>query len=284
MLAQRGQAARAAALIAALITFLGVAEAKAAPFTPWDSLDSNAWIYYGGSQTRINMYTANAGAYQVGFDQKNTNGSARGENALQFSYGGATTGHMTASQLTGSFGVHDAAGSNGPTYQDLLILVAINAPALPSDFSFSLGTGSNNYQFNDANDFGYYSHPEYVTGRPSGYYAATNPQGENLSYDFAGGMVSVYAAQGVNLAPGQTVTFNYSFADLPGEAVFSVYGYDASVGWIYHTNRSVIDATTPGSPVSTFAVAPEPATVVLLLCGAAWAGRRRCRRGLLWCQ
>jgi len=270
--------ARAAWLWAAVILSLGLAEARGAPFVPWDGLDGNAWIYFGAPQTRIHMYTANAGSYEVGFDVAPGTHIARGENALRFSYGGAATGHMESNQWTGSLGVTNVGGSR--TFRDLLVLVAIDANSLPPDFSFSLGSGGSNYSFVPADDFSWYSHPEYATGRPCGYYSVTNPQGEGIAYDFAAGMVTVYAARNVDLAPGQTVTLDYSFANLPGDAVFSVYGYDANIGWIYHTNRGVIDVNSSGSPVSTFAVVvPEPCGLAMLACGAAWAWRRRWRRG-----
>ena len=82
----------------------------------------------------------------------------------------------------------------------------------------------------------------------------------------------------MNVGPlGGSVAFDYAFTNLPGAAVFSVYGLTSGRDFIYHTNRSVIDANDPLAPVSTFEVAPEPVTLVLLACGAGlvW-GRKRC--------
>jgi hypothetical protein len=67
-------------------------------------------------------------------------------------------------------------------------------------------------------------------------------------------MVTTYAVEGAALGPGGSITVDYAFANLPGTAVFSVYGEDANVGWVFHTNRSVIDANRPAEPVSTFEV------------------------------
>jgi hypothetical protein len=263
----------------AVLVLSALASEARCSFIPWDPLTNNSWIYVGSPQTRIQMYTVNNGAYQVGFDQDTGTGSARGENALRFSLAGNTTGHMSTSQMTGSFGVTNIGGSL--TFTDLLILVAINAPSLGGNFSMSLGVnGESAYQFNPASDFSYYSQPGYSTGRPCGYYSATSPTGEGLSYDFSSGMVSIYAAQNVNLAPSGTVTFNYSLASLPGTASFSVYGYVSSVGWIYHTNRGVLDNNSLSSPVSTLEVVPvpEPGTLSLILGGLCLAMRRKRRR------
>jgi hypothetical protein len=218
----------------------------------------DSWIYFGPPQTRILAHTVNAGDYEVGFDQRRSDGSARGLNALKFSYGGADTGHLAAAALTGSFIVKNT-GDNR-TYADILLLVAIDADALPSGFAMSLGLqGETPYEFDPLNDFGYYDHPTYDTGRPSGYYSATSPYREGISYSFETGMVTVLALPGVDLGPfGETITIEYAFAHLPGAAVFSVYGYDGNVGWVFHSNRALIDENRPGSPVSTFEIMPLP--------------------------
>ena len=50
------------------------------------------------------------------------------------------------------------------------------------------------------------------------------------------------------------IILDYAFENLPGTAVFSVYGEDAAVGWIYHCNRGLIDDHRPAGLVSTFEV------------------------------
>lgn len=264
------------ALLAAAVLFSGAAASAGwdPSVGPWDALKSDSWIYMG-SGTRMTMHAANATQdYEFGFDQ--AGGGARGMNALKFSYGGQTTGHLVATGLAGSFAVTNTGDSR--TFKDLLILVAIDASSLPADFSFSLGVaGAAPYGFNPTADFAWYDHPDWDTGRPSGYYSLTDPTHEGIAYGFDKGMVTVYAAQNVSLGPNGSTWFDYSFTHLPGTACFSVYGYDASAKtqWIYHTNRAVTDSY--GSAVSTFEVAPEPATLVLLAAGVAMAAKIRSR-------
>jgi hypothetical protein len=250
---------------------LGPAGAACAGFIPWDLSVADSWIVTDPGAVKPVIHTVNGGDYAMGFDVAAGN-KARGMNALKFKYGGVSTGHLVSSSLTGSFIVENT--GNARTFKDLLLLVAIDADALPSGFTFSLGTTSPpDYSFTPSADFGYDDHPTWSTGRPSGYYSATSPAGEPVAYSFSKGMVTVFAAQDVNLAPsGGTVTFNYAFTDLPGRAVFSVYGFDTEVGWIYHTNRAVGSGT-----LSTFEVAPEPATLALVAVGAAAALARRSR-------
>lgn len=238
---------------------------SAAAFTPWDPLVNDSWVYFGPPQSRLTMHTVNGGDYEVGFDQARNDHGARGMNALRFSSGGTNVGHLSTSLQTGSFGVGNVGDAR--SFTDLLILVAIDAPALPADFAMSLGAAGSARQFDPTADFGFYEHPEYSAGRPSGYYSATSPAGEDIAYDFDAGMVSVYAAQDVSLGPGGSVMFDYAFEHLPGRAVFSVYGFDAGLGWIYHSNRGVIDAHNAAGSVSTFEVIPEPAVIWLMLAG-----------------
>jgi hypothetical protein len=183
---------------------------------------------------------------------------------------------MFSTSESDSFAVKNTGGSR--TFADLLVLVAIDAASLAEDFSFSLGVqGETAYMFDPDMDFGFYDHSEYDTGRPSGLYSASSPSGEGVSYEFETGMVSVFAAVGVDLGPDGSVTFDYMFENLPGKAVFSVYGFDSEVGWIYHTNRGVPEPDLTRL-VSTFEVVPEPATLGLLCLGAAACYRRRRRR------
>lgn len=261
---------------ALLALLIGISAAEAA-FIPWEPLTGDSWIYTGAAgQTRLKMHTVNGGDYEIGFDQAAGGNRSRGMNALRFSYGGLSTGHLIATDLAGTLGVTN--GGDARTFRDILVLVAIDAASLPADFSMSLGiSGQAAYTFNTATDFGYYDQPTWDTGRPSGYYSITSPKREGIAYDFERGMVTVFAAQNVALGPGGSTTLTYAFQHLPGTAVFSVYGYDADIGWIYHTNRAVIDARQPTSPVSTFAVAPEPSTLALLAVRTALAVRRRSR-------
>ncbi len=227
-------------------------------FEPWEALVDDSWIYIGPPQVRILMHTVNAGDYEVGFDQARSDDSARGMNSLQFSYGGLDTGHLVATALTGSFAVKNIGDAR--TFTDLLILVAIDADELPDGFEMSLGLhGAAPYEFDTSDDFGHYNQPTYDSGRPSGYYSATSPSDDAISHAFGTGMVTLYALTGVNLAPlGASVTVEYAFDALPGDAVFSVYGLDANVGWIFHTNRAFLDGNRPTQPVSTFTVTPVP--------------------------
>lgn len=90
------------------------------------------------------------------------------------------------------------------------------------------------------------------------------------------GLSSTSARRSPSCTPS-TAAIDYSFASLPGRAVFTIYGFDADVGWIYHTNRAVIDAAQPAQPVSTFEVLPEPGTAALAAAGAAAIAARRAR-------
>lgn len=263
----------------ALTTFVVFASAPAAwaAFVPWDPLVADSWIIEMPSDLKIAMHTVNAGDYDVGFDRARNDGSGRGLKALKFSDGQINTGHLASDLLAGQFMITNT-GDNR-TFADLVLVVAIDATALPGGFAMSLAVaGQAPYAFDPVTDFGYYDHPTWGAGRPSGYYSGTSPTGSPLGRDFDSGMVTVWAAQGVNVGPlGGSVTFDYAFANLPGTAAFSVYGLAAGRDFIFHTNRSVIDAHDPLAPVSTFEVVPEPATLTLFVYGAVvfW-GRKRC--------
>ena len=119
------------------------------------------------------------------------------------------------------------------------------------------------YFIDEENDFTYYD-PEalgYLTGRPSGFYSATDPNAEPLTYFFKRGLVSIYAFEDLNLAPlGGSVQIHYHFKRLRHSVVFSVYGHDPGPGWVYHTNRALLDVNKPSKPISTFAVLPADFT------------------------
>ena len=276
------RAAKVRLVLAAAVFLLPAAMAQAA-FIPWDPLVKNpqtgeeSWIAY--DTATLTMNTVNGGSYLVGFSQvPNSTTVAKGMNALTFSYGGADGGGLVSSNLTGSFSVK-AGGKMGMT--DVLLLIAINASSLPAGFGLTLtpSVGSA-YTFDPADDFGYYDHPAWDTGRPSGYYGATHPTREGVAYDFSAGMVTVYALPGANLSSTKPITFNYAFTNLPGHAVFSVYGRASGSSLIYHTNRAVPDGNPGGSAVSTFEVTPEPATLAMAAFGAAalLVRRTRCPR------
>jgi hypothetical protein len=267
---------RTSALAAGLVV-LAVCASLRAGTDPWGSLTDDSWIAFDPGNPPMTLTPVNAGlSYALGFDQAAAGDKARGMNALVFSWGGSQTGHLASPDLAGSFAISNTGDSR--TFADLVLVVAIDAPTLPFGFSLSLGeTGKTAYAFDPPHDFTFYDHPGYDTDRPSGYYSITSPTGEPIAYDFSSGMVTAWAAEGVNLGPGGTASFDYAFANLPGRAVFSVYGHDAEVGWIYHTNRAVLDDKNSGKPVSTFEVLPEPGTLALVALGAAVLAERRRR-------
>jgi hypothetical protein len=147
-----------------------------------------------------------------------------------------------------------------------LLLVAIDANSLATNFSLSVANDCNTldcndvYHFDNISDFTFYDPNQlnYATGRPTGYYWATSPNSEPISYLFDAAMVTIYVFEDVNLGPGQYITINYKFENLHTRAVFSVYGYDNDYGYIYHTNRSQSDDNDHSVEVSTFAVIPLP--------------------------
>ena len=278
----RQRASARLGLVAGIL--LGSAAIAQAAFIPWDPLVKNPetgkepWIAHPENTAQLTMYTANGGSYSVAFDQippPPGSQAAKGMKALRFSYGGSETGNLFSSMLTDSFTVKT---TGGVAMIDILLLIAIDAPSLPAGFGLTLTPSVGPaYTFNPAADFGYYDHPAWDTGRPSGYYGATNPTREDVAYDFSTGMVTVFALPGANLSSTNPITFNYAFTNLPGHAVFSVYGRASGSSLIYHTNRAVPDGNPGGSAVSTFEVAPEPATLALAAFGAAGLLARRIR-------
>lgn len=291
----------AAALLGCL--WAGAAPVQAALTQPWDPLvmytdpggagQWESWLRPSNQDPTLPLYTVNGGTYGVGFDLQNKKGQASGMKALTFSYQGASTGHMVAQTPAGQFSVLNT-GDNR-TFTDLVLLVAIDADSLPATFAMSLGLAGQAAGY-DASDFVWYDPAAlgYLSGRPAGYFGETSPTREDLAYDFTAGMISLIALRGADLgpqvgsAPGEAV-IDYAFTDLPGRAVFSVYGYDDARGWIYHTNRSTLETGNESTPISTFEVPatvepggrpiPEPMTLWLTgLAGCALIGYVRRRR------
>jgi len=237
---------------------------------PYPQIESNeSWIYMG--QERMRMYTVNTDPnwYEVGFDiaDSGDNNKSRGMNSLKFRVGDRNTGHLTCSEKMGSILIENT-GDNR-TFSDILLLVVVDTDS--PDFELELARDCNSvdcdgiyeYAFDESKDFTYYN-PEalgYLTGRPSGYYSATDPNAEPLTYFFEKGLVTIYAFEDVELGPlGQTFRIHYRFKRLRHSVVFSVYGYDDGPGWIYHTNRAFPDINKPSKRISTFAVLPADFT------------------------
>lgn len=236
--------------------------APARPYTPWDDLGQDAWIDFFDDNDP-NIYPANAADsigvapfYRLAFSQAGGNGKARGMNALKFVHGGQADGHLVSADRRGNFKIRNAGDAN--IFTDVLIVVAIDTDWLEDDFSLALNLeGWPAYELRPQH-FAYYDDP---LGRPSGFYSATDPNREGLSYAFEAGMVTVYGVEGpfAGLAPGEEMVIEYAFEHLPGPAVFSLY---ALVGTepqptIYHTNRALLDNIDPSgkkNTISTFAV------------------------------
>jgi hypothetical protein len=236
--------------------------AVAGAYKPWDELTRDSWIDFFDSDDP-NIYPANAAdsadvasSYPLSFSQAGGGNKAKGMNALIFIHGGERDGHLVSTDHRGSFKIGNSGDHN--VFTDVLIVVAIDAVRLNDGFSLSLNMeGRPPYRLGPEH-FAYYDSP---LGRPSGYYSATDPNREGLTYVFETGMVTVYGVAGLSagLAPGQDLTIEYAFDRLPGPAVFSAYGFVGTdpQPTIYHTNRALPDNNDPGglkNKVSTFAV------------------------------
>jgi hypothetical protein len=229
------------------------------------------------------MVPVNGGAYALGFQGMKDDNSPRGMKSLCFVKGDKNNGHIVQSTLQGTMAIRNA-GDNR-TFSDLLLLVAIDANALPADFSLTLEghyreTNSVQVATLDPNsDFVYYDPNAlgYPVGRPSGCYTGCNavngcrstvPASEPVSYLFDRGMVSLYAFKAVDLLPTKDIKdkailplydyrVSYSVRNLHTAMSFNVYGYDAATGLVYHTNRSIPGEDPKNGKVSTFAVQPQ---------------------------
>jgi len=257
-----------------LLTMSGLAEAGAGEtgqWRPWDPLINDSWI---GPYTTTYMYAVNTDQrYEIRFNDAPTSNVAKGMNALRFSAAadGESIGNFFSTKKKNTFFVRNFGGHQD--YSDILLLIAIDANALPDEFRLSLDVPkSNEEQVRlSAADFVFYDHPDYDTYRPSGYYSDTDPTREALGYAFAtndftyvfdsnsprrsfeSGMVCIVAFSGLPLVTGgSAVEFNYLFEHLSATAVFSVYSYKD--GLIEHTNRALLDNNDATSGVSSFEV------------------------------
>jgi hypothetical protein len=253
-----------------LAVFIVGAVPSFATYVPWDSLVSNSWIQ--GASPAAKIYTVNSSSYNLVFGTKNSTGAARGMNAVMFSDGVNNTGHLKSDDLAGSFNI---VNGGAQSWSKLLVMVAIQSETLAQDFSLSLAvSGKFSYSFNPTTDFCLYDHSEYNTGRPTGYYSATSPTGDDIAYDFKKGMVTIFELPSVSVTSGSLVTIDYAFTDLPGRAVFSAYAILGGSS-VTHTNRAIADLKDSTAQISTFEVVPEPTTLVLVACGALALLRKR---------
>jgi len=275
-----------------------------------DKLGPPTWIGAGN----VTMYAHTAGGgiaeYPVGFNDANQDtGDAAGNDSLQFQYGGVRLEHHVGPPA-GSFEIYNGGGGGGGgggtknrTFNDVLLLVAVDAPLLDGEFSLSLRqSGQPTYTVLDRSHFAYYDPTptglNWATGRPSGNHADylqdldpghPDPPAvvlgsfgasyrAELAYCFDKGMASVFALQGIDVAQDGSKGVDYIFEGLPGKAVFSLYGYRSSENRIKRTNQSVSQSVDPDG-FTTFEVAPEPASVLLMSVGAVACLVRKRRGG-----
>ena len=271
-----------------------------------------AWIGPGAVTVYAHTAAGAVAPYALGFNDAR-NGDAAGNDSVLFRYGGQESGRLVGATADTFFirnggGSKGGSSSSNRTFTDMLLLVAIDASSLPADFAFSVRkAGEAAYTRLDSSHFVWYdptlSGLDYATGRPSGNhgdYRQVIPAGqggtpalvegsydlgysEPLAYDFDNGMVSIFALEDINVTdqsdPGNNIKgVDYAFENLPARAVFSLYGYrDGKTGQrIKRTNQALprLDGD-PSDPFTTFEVlpVPEPASVLLLLFGAAFCGR-----------
>lgn len=249
-------------------------EGLQATYTPWDALVSDSWIETAAVPAQI--YSANGSTYDLSFATAKSNGAARGLNSVKFSDGLVNTGHLKSYLFDSSFYIDNTGGQN---FTNFLLMVAIDADTLPEDFSLSLTARGQTYNLDPSTDFAFYSHPEYDTGRPTGYHSAANPTGDSIAYDFASGFVSVIdltcVSPAVPILPATMVEIDYNFDNLPGRAVFSGYAIQFESTQVTHTNRATTDMNDPEATLSSFEVIPEPSILALIACGIGIIAKRK---------
>ena len=269
-------------------------------------LGQPTWIGGGNATIYAHAPGGSVVEYALGFNDANQdNGDPAGNDSLQFGYGGQRVGHFVGSTAdsfeicnSGGGGGGGGGGSSNRTFNDVLLLVAIDSASLSEDFSLSLRqTGQPTWTVLDRSHFVYYDPTEtgldWATGRPSGNHADYRqvlPDGhpdlpvvvlgsfgasdrEELAWCFDKGMASVFALQGIDVVEDGSAGVDYVFEGLPGKAVFSLYGYRNTENRIKRTNQSV----APGD-YTTFEVAPEPASMLLMSVGAVACLVRRRRK------
>ena len=307
----------------AAVLLAGAGEGVADPYVPWTALTQDlhpdqatypgdkakpTWIGATGGVggVTVNAHTVGGSIiqYTLGFNEAK-DGDPAGNDSMRFQYDGQQFGHHVGA-MADSFTIRNEGGTKKPdekTFNDILLLVAIDAASLGDDFSFSVRqAGAASYTRLDSSHFVYYDPTEtglgYDTGRPTGNHADfrqvaedgyTGPLGlvsgsygaaysEDLAYDFPKGMVSIFALEDIDVAVGAdgSKDVDYLFEGLPGKAVFSIYGYREWEGYLRRTNQSV----APGD-FTTFEVAPvpEPASLPIVSFGGALCVLRRRRKG-----
>ena len=134
-----------------------ICPAIAGGYIPWDDLSEDSWIQFLGDGDP-NMYPVNAAddsdieaSYPISFVQAANHNKARGMNALKFVHGGTMEGHRVSRDKAGSFKIINTGDSN--VFTDMLLLIAVDADDLASDFSMTVNLAGRDPYVLDANDF-----------------------------------------------------------------------------------------------------------------------------------
>ncbi|MBT3198589.1 MAG: hypothetical protein HN350_01615 [Phycisphaerales bacterium] len=262
----------ATSLVMIAVTLSASVSSVQGAYTPWDTLTNDSWMDDNNASTpSLRMYAANNTVeYRVSFGGAK-NSKASGMKAIRFD---ETDSHHQTTNQTGTFTLKKTGAAE---YTTILVLVAVDANTLPANFACTL----NGYAFDRVNDFAYYDPAAlgYDTGRPAGYYSATNPTSEPIAHTFDSGMVSLMAIENILFTQNNPITVSYAFENLPGAAAFNIYGMQSDLQGqptdIYHTNTGVQDLNNPTQGVTSFTVLPEPTSITLLGCMAIALLRKR---------